>query len=584
MSAKRPDKANGWFPIGRSDDAVLRHAYHTVLDGTELVVWRADDGFLNVWDNLCLHRGVRLSIGHNEGNELKCAYHGWRYSSRTGGCTYIPAHPANAPAQTMCTKTYPAVEGHGLIWTSLGGPSGSLPPVGIATSEGFPLRSLPFDAPSELVETLLDGYRFSSLDLVEVPTELCSHQGNGFVQIEVVNGATIYLFVQPTGPDHCTVHSFLSDAPAEGAELETYAQHSRALDQVRQLAEQQSAEALPLGTTLVSLVSSPTSTGPRPGAATSQDRLRVAIKKKTVVANEIVSLELAPLDGPLPAVQPGAHIDLYLPDGSFRQYSLVNQSADQQTYVIGVKLEPESRGGSLWVHESSNEGDQIEISSPHNSFVMRRDFTKAILIAGGIGVTPLLSMAATMAADSLPFELHYFARSAEHLAFPDRLANLGDSVVTHLGLSPDETASQLEKLLASPGYANQIYGCGPGPLIESVDRIANAQGWPPESIHFEYFTNDAEIDRSGTFTVELARSGLSLSVNEGESILDVLATAGVAMSRSCEQGACGSCLAGVLDGEPSHQDVYLKGVDRDGGKLIVTCVSRSSSPKLVLDI
>lgn len=139
-----------WFPIATSDDLPLRHVYHAELLGQELAVWRADDGFVNVWENRCLHRGVRLSIGLNLGESLKCQYHGWLYSSRTSGCTYIPAHPENAPARLICNKVYPAVERYGFVWSRLEGES-EAPAIARIEDNGTVLRSLPVKVPAATV-------------------------------------------------------------------------------------------------------------------------------------------------------------------------------------------------------------------------------------------------------------------------------------------------------------------------------------------------------------------------------------------------------------------------------------------------
>jgi nitrite reductase/ring-hydroxylating ferredoxin subunit/ferredoxin len=151
--------ARAWHPVASSSDLVPRHVYQGQLHGRELAVWRADDGFVNVWENRCLHRGVRLSIAVNDGRELTCQYHGWRYSSRTAGCTYIPAHPADAPARTIANRTYPVVERHGLVWTTLDGDApDDVPALGDAGSGPFPLRPVVVAAPPAAVAGQLRGY------------------------------------------------------------------------------------------------------------------------------------------------------------------------------------------------------------------------------------------------------------------------------------------------------------------------------------------------------------------------------------------------------------------------------------------
>ena len=266
-----------------------------------------------------------------------------------------------------------------------------------------------------------------------------------------------------------------------------------------------------------------------------------------------MGLELESIGKPLPTHQPGAHIDVHLPNGLVRQYSLTNAPGEGSLYRIGVKLEPDSRGGSACLHEMVKEGDVLAISEPRNNFPLRRDTVKTILIAGGIGVTPLLAMAQTLRSNKLDYELHYFAQTDGHLAFPEVLHELGDAVVLHLGLSPDETSRALTVLLAGYKPAMHIYVCGPGPMLEATRRIASGADWPDEAVHFEYFQNTIEVDNSSSFEVSLARSALTLEVPSGKTILEVLRDNGIALISSCEQGACGTCEVAVIEGEPKHE-------------------------------
>ena len=230
------------------------------------------------------------------------------------------------------------------------------------------------------------------------------------------------------------------------------------------------------------------------------------------------------------------------------------------------------------------EGDALAISEPRNNFPLRRDSFRTVLIAGGIGITPLLSMAQALAASSLTYELHYFAQSADHVAFADRLGPLGAAVVTHLGLSPHETGTALQGILGEPEDGGHVYICGPGPMLDAARMTATAAGWPDAAVHFEYFKNTTKLDASSSFSIELARSALTIDVPAGTSVLDVLRANGVALPSSCEQGACGTCVVAVLAGEPHHQDAYLNATERRAGDRMLTCVSRSRSDRLVLDI
>lgn len=551
-----------WYPVGRSDDAPHRHIHQAKLHGRELAVWRADDDVVNVWTNRCLHRGVRLTVGLNEGFELKCLYHGWRYASRTGGCTYIPAHPADAPAQSIANRTFPAVERLGLIWTTLDDDPGAEPPLPAALdpASAFALRSLPFDASPGIVDEAL-----------------ASHYDAGTDEVT--------FFVQPVDSGECVVHAVLAQTPSAEGRIAAWRRHALELNRVRDLAEALAAELPrpdPIEPELERV--EPREQGvPMPRARTEAE-LRAVVVRKQAVATDVVSIELGPVEAELPAPQPGAHIDVHLPNGLVRQYSLTNRSGEGAHYVIGVKREPESRGGSACVHDTLREGDVVAISAPRNNFTLRRDAIETLLVAGGIGLTPILSMAETLHAEGRPFVLHTFARSADHLAFPERLDALGPAVVRHLGRTPDDTAATLVDMLAGPTADGQVYICGPGPMLDAARAAANEAGWSDHQIHFEYFRNDTEINTSSSFTIELARSGLTLEVPAGVSILTVLRDHGVAMPSSCEQGACGTCIVGLIDGEAHHQDVYLNASEHRDGRRIATCVSRAHTNRLVLDV
>ncbi len=566
-----------WFPIGRSDDAAHRHVHHAKLLGRELAVWRADDDYLNVWENRCLHRGVRLSIGHNDGTELKCIYHGWRYASRTAGCTYIPAHPADAPARTICNRTFPAGERYGLMWTTEQG-EGSPPEIpALEAGSPFALRSLPFDAPAALIEEHLDQYQSGGEVTV---TELGPHN-----LLLTSDQASIVFFIQPVDSGESVVHSVLTTAPNPQNELVVLHHHARALTALRDRIETVASrlpEPTPLEPALEQI--EPTDLDGQTPPSRDEAELRVTVARKWETGEGIKAFELVPLTGQLPTVQPGAHIDVHLPNGLVRQYSLTNRAGEQEHYVIGVKLEPDSRGGSACLHESVREGDVLAISAPRHNFSLRRDALDTILIAGGIGITPLLSMAETLSQGGHPFTLHYFAQSSSHLAFPDRLEELGDACRTHLGLSPEQTGDQLKDILDSYTTSQHVYICGPGPMLDAARDLAEGHRWPESAVHFEYFKNTTEVDKSAEFTISLARSGVTTTVGAGQSILKVLRDQGIAMPSSCEQGACGTCVVGVIKGEPLHQDVYLKPGERASGERIVTCVSRSLSDELILDI
>ena len=579
-----------WHPVASAHDVPYRHVHQAQLLGRELAVWRADDDYVNVWENRCLHRGVRLSIGSNDGTELRCQYHGWRYANRSAGCTYIPAHPADAPARTICNRTFSSVERYGLVWSGES-PVGDPPTVDVLEAgTPFGLRNLPVNASVSLTVRHLQSHRFAPCGRLDAEAPAMTVDGVSDYSVALTARAgdarsTVVFFVQPVDSGRCVIRGVLAGAPPAGEQLAVWRHHATELDQLR-VAIEAEATSLPAPEPMVPMLQQvPLHLAEVPDApAGRQPALRVQVQRKWGAAAGVAAFELAPIEGVLPTFQPGAHIDVHLPNGLVRQYSITNGPGESASYRIGVKLEPDSSGGSSCLHETVREGDVLAISEPRNNFPLRRDSTRTVLVAGGIGITPLLAMAQTLDRMSLPFELHCFVQSAEHVAFSEVVDGLGESVVRHLGLSPDETVAEIRRLVASYESFANLYVCGPGPMLEAVRREASAAGWPDEAVHFEYFKNTNEIDDSSTFEVALARSAMTVTVPAGATILEVLRGHGVIMPSSCEQGACGTCVATVLEGEPDHQDVYLNDSEHRAGDRIMTCVSRATSDRLVLDL
>lgn len=579
---------NSWHPVASLEDMPYRHVFQGQLLGRELALWRSDDDFVNVWENRCLHRGSRLTIGTTDGRELKCQYHGWRYASRSAGCTYIPAHPADAPARTICNRTFPAVEKYGLIWTGED-PEGSPPEIGELNGEQFlALRGIAVNAPLDFVLTHLADYRFSpDGDRDELGSMLVEeHDERSLILTAAGETQTskAVFFVQPVDSERSVIRGVISGVAADEDCLHLLRHHSAELASLRDFIESQAADLPPREPMVATIEQAPVASVELPSPSGQKAPLRVQVVRKWTVAEEIVGLELESIGEPLPTHQSGAHIDVHLPNGLIRQYSLVNAPGDGSTYILGVKLETASKGGSACIHETVREGDVLAISEPRNKFPLRRDAVKTMLIAGGIGATPLLSMAQALQRNKLEFAFHYFAQSKDHLAFAEIRDELGNTVTPHLGLTPEETERELQTLLAEFEEAMHLYLCGPGPMLETARRIASEAGWPDESVHFEYFKNTTEIDDSSSFEISLARSALTLQVPEGKSILEVLRENGVLMQSSCEQGACGTCEVAVIEGELLHQDVYLNESEKSSGQRIMTCVSRAKSSRLILDI
>lgn len=580
-----------WHPIAASYDLPLRHVFHGQLLGREFAVWRADDGYVNIWENRCLHRGVRLSIGINDGRELKCQYHGWRYSNRTAGCTYIPAHPADAPARTITNRTFSAVERYGLLW-SAEEPQGEVPEVpGLAEGELLTLRGIPVNAPADLVAARLKDYRFQPNGRIDgsgskVSVEASNEFSVALRAVDEGDATYAVFFVQPVDSNRSVIRGVLDGKVADKLRLAVHHHHNDRLSKLRDLVEREAA-AQPAPEPLepvIERVSAELAEMPEETTLGRKATIRVEVARKWQAADAIAGFELRPIKGLLPTFQPGAHIDVHLPNGLIRQYSITNGPGESDNYVIGVKLERDSKGGSTCLHETVRQGDVLAISEPRNNFPLRRDAVKTIFIAGGIGITPLLAMGQALANQSLVFDLHYFAQNEAQLAFPEKTASLGASFKPHLGLSPDETGVKLREILAGYRPGTHLYLCGPGPMLEAARNIAAELGWPETAVHFEYFKNTNVIDDSSSFEVALARSCVTLKVPSGKTILDVMRETGIDMPSSCEQGACGTCLATVIEGEPDHQDVYLTDAERMSGNKIMTCVSRAKSARLVLDL
>lgn len=306
-------------------------------------------------------------------------------------------------------------------------------------------------------------------------------------------------------------------------------------------------------------------------------------------ADDVLSLRLAdPSGAPLPAFTPGAHIALRLGESLVRQYSLCNGPDDNGAYVIAVKREARSRGGSAAVHRLT-QGDLVAAAAPVNAFAVDWSAPHLVFLAGGIGITPLLSMAQHALRRGHSFELHYFARSPAHAAFHGVLTDgpLAPHVSFHFGIDSDAVSSRLKDLLLTRRAGAHLYVCGPLPFMDEARRIAagcaNLAG-----IHWEYFTPPApapQTDGASTAcTVRLARSGKTLEVPADKSILQVLIESGVAVDSSCMEGVCGLCATRVLEGEADHRDEVLSEDDRQRGNLMTVCVSRARGGVLVLDL
>jgi len=305
-------------------------------------------------------------------------------------------------------------------------------------------------------------------------------------------------------------------------------------------------------------------------------------------AQDVRSFELVAAEGPaLPAFSAGSHVDVQIAPGLVRQYSLCNDPSETGRYQIAVKREPASRGGSQAMHERVREGDRLTISVPRNNFALSPLAKHHLLIAGGIGITPLLAMARQLLPSGADFALVYFSRSIAHTAFHEQLSTplFRGRVTFHYALEADQVRAYLRKLLWSRPADGHLYLCGPRPFMDLVETTA-APTWPPDAVHLEYFSADPAslAGPKGSFVVRLARHGGEFEIAEGRTIIEVLAEHGIIVDTSCEQGVCGTCLTGVLEGEPDHRDVFLTDAEKCANDRMTVCVSRAKGRHLVLDL
>ena len=313
----------------------------------------------------------------------------------------------------------------------------------------------------------------------------------------------------------------------------------------------------------------------------------VVVVSRKNEAQDICSYELARVDdSALPGFSAGAHIDVHLPGGLIRQYSLCNHPEDRHRYLIGVLKDPASRGGSQCLHEQINTGDRLRISEPRNLFPLAHQARRSLLFAGGIGITPILCMAERLAHSDADFELHYCARSSERAAFVERIKNssFADRVFLHFDEQP-ETALNAARVLAQPGENVHLYVCGPGGFMQHVLDSARAQGWQEDSLHREYFAaTPADTSNDGSFSVKVGSTGQVFEVPADKTVVQVLESHGIDIAMSCEQGICGTCLTRVLEGVPDHRDLFLTENEQALNDQFTPCCSRSKSPLLVLDL
>ncbi|WP_201268662.1 PDR/VanB family oxidoreductase [Sinorhizobium meliloti] len=328
---------------------------------------------------------------------------------------------------------------------------------------------------------------------------------------------------------------------------------------------------------------------PATGQAAGTERcLRLRVAGKRICADEIAAFELVDAKGgDLPPFTAGSHIDVHLPTGPTRQYSLCNDPRERHRYRIGVLREVAGRGGSAYMHDRVEVGDTIEASFPLNAFPLEESAPFSLLLAGGIGVTPILSMAHRLTALGLDFTFHYCARSASRMAFRPELeaSAFAPRMRFHLDDGPGDQRLDLAGLLSRRPPGAHLYACGPAGFLDAVIAAARP-AWPSEAVHREYFVNAMRSAATGDrpFTVRLASDGRVFAIAPGRSIVEVLGENGIDVPVSCEEGICGTCVTRVVSGVPDHRDLVLTEKQHAAGTLITPCCSRALSDELELDL
>lgn len=322
----------------------------------------------------------------------------------------------------------------------------------------------------------------------------------------------------------------------------------------------------------------------------STDRIPVRVERVAVIATDICRFDLRRIDGePLPNWRAGAHIDVHIAPGLVRQYSLCGDANGSECYSIAVKREESSRGGSAALHANIRAGADLEISRPRNLFPLEvGGKERVLLVAAGIGITPIITMARELARSGRRFALLYFVRNRDACAFREEISSLPlreSAEILHEN-TPERVRAILEaRLNGSVGY-DRIYTCGPGGFMSCVREVAVGSGIKEDFVRSESFGAIARKEEapSKAFHLRLARAGVDLCVPEGSTAVDVLRAAGISIETSCEQGVCGTCVTKVLEGVPDHRDSFLTDAEKRRNDCIALCVSRACSEKLVIDL
>lgn len=321
---------------------------------------------------------------------------------------------------------------------------------------------------------------------------------------------------------------------------------------------------------------------------TAPTTLQVRVRATTYEAEGILGFELTPLPPAteLPAFTAGAHIDLHLDNGLVRSYSLLNDPQERHRYCIAVNKDAKSRGGSRYLHDSLRTGSVLTIGAPRNNFPLDETAPHNVFIAGGIGITPMLGMIARSRTLGTPWTLYYSARTRQNAAFVAQAqayaAESGGNLVLNFDQEPGGKMLDLKAIVQGLPTDAHVYCCGPIPMLEAYEQATASL--PPERVHMEYFAAKDAAATDGGYTVELRRSGKTLSVEAGQTILDALIAVGAEPPYSCREGICGTCEVKVLEGIPDHRDLVLSQAEKLANDRMLVCCSGAKSSKLVLDL
>ncbi|MBM3506407.1 MAG: oxidoreductase [Alphaproteobacteria bacterium] len=317
--------------------------------------------------------------------------------------------------------------------------------------------------------------------------------------------------------------------------------------------------------------------------------MRVKVHRLRHEAEDIRGIELVSESGaPLPAFKAGAHVDVevILPGKvrARRSYSIASPPGENPfVYHLAVKWEEHSTGGSVFLHENVRLGYVIEITPPKNFFELRPDAEHSILIAGGVGIAPILAMAYELDAESMSFEIHYTGHTRERMAFRPQVEGFTGKSTMYVGRDPNKGGLNLRAIMSRPKPGTHVYACGPTSMIEEVHALGHEYKWPDGAVHSEVFKKPEPRPGDGPVEVVIKSSGQTIQVPKDMSILDAMLAAGVESDYDCKIGTCGTCSVQVLEGMPDHRDNVLLEAERKANRMC-TCVSRSETPRLVLDL